>query len=120
MVTRAEVCQSFEVRWVSPHGGPPDAWRRTVLLAAATRAGTGARQTGKTTLARSVWPDLVYHSLDDLEIRQQLRDVSPRGWARAVGPAILDEAQKEPSVFEKVKLAYDAGGYRVACKRSLT
>jgi len=26
-----------------------------------------------------------------------------------VGPAVLDEAQKEPSVFDKVKLAFDAG-----------
>jgi predicted AAA+ superfamily ATPase len=28
---------------------------------------------------------------------------------RTVGPAVLDEAQKEPSVFEKVKWAFDAG-----------
>ncbi len=30
-------------------------------------------------------------------------------WGRSVGPAVLDEAQKEPGVFDKVKLAYDAG-----------
>jgi predicted AAA+ superfamily ATPase len=30
-------------------------------------------------------------------------------WAATVGPAILDEAQKEPSLFDKVKFAFDAG-----------
>ena len=68
---------------------------------------TGARQTGKTTLARTTYPDLRYFSLDDLEVRTALREVSGRQWHRDVGEAVLDEAQKEPSVFEKVKLAYD-------------
>lgn len=31
----------------------------------------------------------------------------PRAWSSTVGPAILDEAQKEPSLFEKIKFAYD-------------
>lgn len=75
--------------------------RRLVVL-------TGARQTGKTTLARHVYGDLRYLNLDDLELRRSLREVRTQAWARTVGRAVLDEAQKEPSVFDKVKYAFDA------------
>lgn len=68
---------------------------------------TGARQTGKTTLARAAYPHLRYLSLDEAETRQLLRDLPTRSWAGTVGPAILDEAQKEPGLFEKVKFAFD-------------
>ncbi len=71
---------------------------------------TGARQTGKTTLAREVYPGLRYVNLDALEYRDQLRQVSSYAWARTVGPAVIDEAQKLPEVFEKIKYAYDDGG----------
>lgn len=81
---------------------PAATTRRLVMI-------TGARQTGKTTLARSLYRDLRYISLDELEERARLRDLPTRGWARAVGAAILDEVQKEPSIFEKVKFAYDLG-----------
>jgi hypothetical protein len=36
-----------------------------------------------------------------------LRGLSTAGWAETVGDAVIDEAQKEPSVFEKVKYAFD-------------
>lgn len=68
----------------------------------------GARQTGKTTLVRARWPDLAYVNFDAIEDRERLRDVPAADWARTVGPAILDEAQKAPWVFEKVKHAFDA------------
>ncbi|MBI4771019.1 MAG: ATP-binding protein [Chloroflexi bacterium] len=70
---------------------------------------TGARQTGKTTLAQATYPGLRYISLDEIETRSALRDLPTRAWASSVGPAVLDEAQKEPSLFEKVKFAFDAG-----------
>lgn len=76
--------------------------RRLVLI-------TGARQTGKTTLALKHYPDLRYISLDEIEMRRQLRELPSRAWGQSVGRAILDEAQKEPSVFEKIKFAYDRG-----------
>jgi Predicted ATPase (AAA+ superfamily) len=78
----------------------PDA-RRLVLL-------TGARQVGKTTLARAKWPELKYLNLDSTEDRHALRELPARLWSRSVGPAILDEAQKEPTLFEKLKYAFDA------------
>jgi predicted AAA+ superfamily ATPase len=70
---------------------------------------TGARQTGKTTLAKAVYPGLRYLNLDAPEQREALRALRADQWADAVGPAILDEAQKEPSLFDKVKFAFDAG-----------
>jgi uncharacterized protein len=70
---------------------------------------TGARQTGKTTLARHCFPDMRYVNLDALEYRDMVREVSTFNWGRDVGAAIVDEAQKEPSVFDKVKFAYDEG-----------
>lgn len=76
--------------------------RRLVIL-------TGARQTGKTTLARAVYPDLRYVNLDAPENREAARSIASVAWARDMGAAILDEAQKEPVVFEKVKYAYDDG-----------
>ena len=74
--------------------------RRLVVL-------TGARRTGKTTLARQVYADLRYLNLDAIEEREALRSLRSASWGRAVGAAVIDEAQKEPGVFDKVKLAYD-------------
>lgn len=76
--------------------------RRLIIL-------TGARQTGKTTLSRYKYPDLNYINLDSPENRESLRKISSASWAKSVGNAVIDEAQKEPTVFEKVKYAYDDG-----------
>ncbi|MBM3147810.1 MAG: ATP-binding protein, partial [Actinobacteria bacterium] len=70
---------------------------------------TGARQVGKTTLARAASSDLRYVNLDAVEDRAALAALPAREWGATVGRAILDEAQKEPAVFEKLKFAYDAG-----------
>lgn len=82
----------------------PESGRRRIVII------TGARQTGKTTLARKRYGELRYINLDALESRDGLREVSTFGWADTVGNAILDEAQKLPEVFEKLKYAYDEGG----------
>lgn len=68
---------------------------------------TGARQTGKTTLCRSAYPALRYVNLDAPENRDALSAISSHAWWRDVGPAVIDEAQKLPVVFEKVKFAFD-------------
>jgi hypothetical protein len=81
---------------------PKSRSKRVVLL-------TGARQTGKTTLSKAAYPDLRYINLDAPENRDALRAIPTSSWARDVGNAIIDEAQKEPVVFEKVKFAFDAG-----------
>jgi len=91
-------------RWLSTQL-PDSGERRLVVL-------TGARQTGKTTLARVQYPDRPYLNLDELELRDQLRELPTRRWGDVVGDAVLDEAQKEPTVFDKVKFAYDSGHIR--------
>jgi len=70
---------------------------------------TGARQTGKTTLAKKLYADMRYVNLDAPEDRSALGEVRSAAWARTVGAAVLDEVQKAPGVFEKLKYAYDAG-----------
>jgi len=74
--------------------------RRVVIL-------TGARQTGKTTLCREIYPSLKYINLDAPENRDALRELSTPAWGQTVGNAVIDEAQKEPVVFDKVKYAFD-------------
>lgn len=88
-------------RWLTTRLPSSDT-RRIVVL-------TGARQTGKTTLARAKYPDIHYINLDAIEDREALRNVHTAAWARTVGNAVIDEAQKEPSVFEKIKWAFDEG-----------
>jgi len=80
---------------------PDPGTNRLVLL-------TGARQTGKTTLARYRYPELRYVNLDAPENRDFVAQTPTPTWARGVGCAVLDEAQKAPVVFEKVKYAFDA------------
>lgn len=94
-------------RWLAQRLPSPDE-RRLVVL-------TGARQTGKTTLAKAAYGPaassggLRYLNFDDLELRTDIEETPAAQWAKSVGPAILDEAQKATSVFDKVKYAYDAG-----------
>jgi hypothetical protein len=84
-------------------GRMPDPSRKRLVIL------TGARQTGKTTLAKAAYPGLHYVNLDAPENREAVRAITSVSWARDVGAAILDEAQKEPAVFDKVKYAYDDG-----------
>ncbi|KAA3656404.1 MAG: hypothetical protein DWQ10_15495 [Calditrichaeota bacterium] len=70
---------------------------------------TGARQTGKTTSAQLVYPNLTYFNLDAFEYQEYLDQLSTLEWGETVEPAILDEAQKLPSLFNKIKYAFDAG-----------
>ena len=92
-------------RWLSARLKVGD--RRLVVL-------TGARQTGKTTLAKAAFPELRYLNLDDLELRRTLHDLPAVRWGKDVGASVLDEVQKEPAVFDKVKYAFDAGDLRAS------
>ncbi len=88
-------------RWLTTRLPTADK-RRLVVL-------TGARQTGKTTLARNLYRDLRYLNLDAIEEREAVRAIRSGSWGRVAGAAVIDEAQKEPGVFDKVKLAFDEG-----------
>lgn len=60
---------------------------------------TGPRQSGKTTLARALFPDRPYVSLEDPEQRAFAME-DPRGFlARYAAGAVIDEAQRVPELF---------------------
>ena len=69
---------------------------------------TGPRQAGKTTLARSAFPDKRYVSLEDLDERE-FATQDPRGFlARFPDGAIVDEAQRCPNLFSYLQTRVDA------------
>jgi len=60
---------------------------------------TGPRQSGKTTLARSAFPDKAYVSLEDPDTRM-LAENDPRGFLSHYSDGcIIDEAQRSPQLF---------------------
>ena len=66
---------------------------------------TGPRQSGKTTLARSTFPDFLYFSLEDLQNRQEAIE-DPRGFLRrgeGKKGLILDEVQRAPDLFSYIQ-----------------
>ena len=68
---------------------------------------TGARQTGKTTLAKEALPDYSYILLDDPIVRPQYLSLTVPQWYHKYPQAVLDEIQKAPQLFETVKGLYD-------------
>jgi predicted AAA+ superfamily ATPase len=68
---------------------------------------TGPRQSGKTTLAREVFGDKPYVSLEDLDERA-FADSDPRGFlARLPDGAVLDEVQRCPALFSFLQTRVD-------------
>ena len=68
---------------------------------------TGARQTGKTTLAKQLTPDKRrFHSLDDLDVLHFARR-DPRVLLEGRQPVTLDEVQREPGLLHAVKQVID-------------
>ncbi len=75
----------------------------------------GPRQSGKTTLARHLFPDHKYLSMESLDIRRMAED-DPRGFLDDHGKnLILDEVQRVPGLFsylqERVDLDGSPAGY---------
>ena len=69
----------------------------------------GARQVGKTTLARSAFPDSPYCDLEDLGTRQSFaHDPAFQIETREKRGLILDEAQFVPEVFQSLRGIIDA------------
>ena len=59
----------------------------------------GPRQSGKTTLARNLFPEYAYYSLESLDHRHRAEH-DPRQFLRDVGPrVVLDEIQRVPLLF---------------------
>jgi predicted AAA+ superfamily ATPase len=68
---------------------------------------TGPRQSGKTTLVKSVFPNLPYVSLEEPDIRQ-IALTDPRGFlSNYPAGAILDEIQNTPDLFSYIQRLVD-------------
>lgn len=68
---------------------------------------TGARQTGKSTLAQDLAPGTrQYFSLDDLDVVDLARR-DPEALVGGAQPVTLDEVQREPNLLHAVKRAID-------------
>ncbi len=68
---------------------------------------TGARQTGKSTLAQHLPKDRAYYSLDDFDVRERVA-TEPDSLLRDAKPITIDEVQREPDLLFAVKRAVDA------------
>jgi len=72
---------------------------------------TGARQVGKSTLLRHEFPDFSYCTLDDFAVREQAK-VDPQSLWHGTDRLIIDEAQKQPELFDAIKMAVDSSQRR--------
>ncbi len=68
---------------------------------------TGPRQSGKSTLAKMVFPDYKYVSFSDLDVRTFAKE-DPRGFiASYPDKTIIDEVQNEPSILSYLQTHTD-------------
>ncbi len=87
-------------------------WQRDTLEKAleTRRVGLlcGARQCGKTTLAKElVSEDIAYRALDDPAVRQ-IAETDPRGFVRHSGKTLfIDEIQRAPDLLSAIKINVD-------------
>ncbi len=72
---------------------------------------TGPRQSGKSTLARAVFPNKRYVTFDDRTMRE-LAASNPSDFIAAFPEgAVIDEAQKVPEIFDALKMHVDSTGF---------
>lgn len=68
---------------------------------------TGARQVGKSTLVKMLFPEIPLLSFDALSERDIYSRFSPEDWITRYPSVILDEVQKAPAIFDTLKACYD-------------
>lgn len=74
---------------------------------------TGPRQSGKTTLIRTIFPDMPYFSLENPDTRARFTD-DPRGMFASIGHrVVLDEVQRLPELLSYIQGIVDED--REAC-----
>ncbi len=68
---------------------------------------TGPRQSGKTTLAKAVFPDYKYVSLENFDLRQ-MAQADPKGFLKLFpSPVIFDEIQRVPELLSYIQTLVD-------------
>ncbi|MBI4715193.1 MAG: ATP-binding protein [Nitrospirae bacterium] len=68
---------------------------------------SGARQVGKTTLARLACPEMDYVNLDDPLTHVEFEKMGGEEFSESYPQAVLDEVQKVPALFHLVKYGID-------------
>ena len=68
---------------------------------------TGPRQSGKTTLAKAVFPDHEYVNLELPHVREFARRDPVAFLAQYPNPLVIDEAQRVPDLFSYVQVLVD-------------
>ncbi|MDR1199763.1 MAG: ATP-binding protein [Prevotellaceae bacterium] len=68
---------------------------------------TGARQTGKTTVAHHCFADYNYLAIDDPVQRNDFLKLTSPQWHTFYPNAVLDEVQKEPALIDSIKATHD-------------
>lgn len=68
---------------------------------------TGARQVGKSTLLKKVFPDRKYVSLDDPFMEQQAREAGSMFLTLNAPPVTIDEVQRAKELFRYIKIKCD-------------
>jgi hypothetical protein len=68
----------------------------------------GPRQSGKTTLARSVFPSFSYANLENPEIRSMATDDPKTFFEEFPEPILVDEVQRVPSLLSHIQVRVDA------------
>jgi uncharacterized protein len=74
---------------------------------------TGARQTGKTSLLRHVFPEHAYVSLDAVEAAELAENSPVEFLERFPPPVVIDEVQYAPGLFRNLKIAIDRDRHRM-------
>lgn len=73
---------------------------------------TGARQTGKSTMLRTLYPNLKYVPLDDPFVEEQAKENPNMFMMLNPPPVIYDEVQRAPGLFRHIKLKCDESDSR--------
>ena len=68
---------------------------------------TGPRQSGKTTLARTVFPDYEYLNLEDPDTKHEAMADGASFFRNHPAPLILDEVQRVPELLSRIQVAVD-------------
>ena len=66
----------------------------------------GPRQSGKTTLCRTLFPDYEYVSLEAPDARSRALE-DPRGFLKSDAPMIIDEVQRAPDLLSYIQVLVD-------------